>query len=131
MVNKYTGDVALRLDGWPAYTLRFDWEALAALQSQFGIDQAVKLITSRDANALLEITAIGLRCHHPEMTAATLRGDDHPAQMMPLMVKVGEALALAYNGPGGEAESGAANPPNRATRRAIARKTKKTPSGRR
>lgn len=120
MNNKYTGDVALRLDGWPDYMLRFDWEALAALQSQFGIDQALKLIASRDANALLEIAVIGLRRHHPEVTADTLRG--HSAQMLPLMARVGEALALAYNGPGEDP----ANPPNRAARRAAARKSRKT-----
>jgi len=118
MKNLYTGDVDLRLPGWPAYTLRFDWAALSALQSKTGIDQALKIVAAKDIDALLELTAIGLQRHHPGITAADLRDERHPAALAPLMLAVGEALALAYNGPGtADPESEAANPPNRAMRR--------------
>jgi hypothetical protein len=128
MKNAYTGDCDLVIEGWPAYQLRFDWEALAALQTQFG-DQALKIVTGKDIGALLQLTAIGLQRHHPGITADDLR--QHPPALAPLMVGVGQALALAYNGPGG-GESGGANPPNRALRRAAARsQRKKTPSRRR
>jgi hypothetical protein len=123
MKNAYTGDCDLAIEGWPAYRLRFDWEALAALQTQFG-EQALKIVTGKDIGALLQLTAIGLQRHHPGITADDLR--QHPPALAPLMVGVGQALALAYNGPStGSGGSDAPNPPNRAARRASARQQKK------
>lgn len=129
--NPYTGDVALALAGWPALTLRFDWAALAAVQAQFGgSDKVIALVVGNDIAALLELTAIGLARHHPEMTAERL--SELPAQMAPLAETVGLALACAWNGPAalraqadppaGESrrEGSGQNPPNRTARRAAA-----------
>lgn len=129
--NPYTGDVPLLLPGWPAYVLRFDWAAIATMQAEFG-DEALKIVAGRDVKALLGLAAIGLQRHHPGITAEDLGdADRHPTAIAPLTVKVGEALALAYNGPGDDkvrdsaGKDGEPNPPRRATPSAIARLLKR------
>lgn len=117
--NPHTGEVLLRLPEWPAYRLCFDWAALAKVQADFG-EQALRIVTGNDVNALLALTVIGLRRHHPDVTVEDLQ--ILPAALVPLALAVGQALNLAYNGPGDDKP----NPPNRAARRTLARQKKKS-----
>jgi hypothetical protein len=120
--NPYTGDVPVEIEGWPRLTLRFDWQAIAQMQAQFG-DRATRLVLHNDVGALLDLTVIALRRHHPNLTRADL--ELLPPALVPLAEAVTGALALAYHGPGGDKEGGdkeGENPPNRAARRtALAR----------
>lgn len=123
--NAYTGDVPVAMADGTTRTMRFDFEALAACRTELGDEQALKIVFGGDVRALATLALIGFRRHHPEMTLAELQDIFPP--VVPLQRAIEQALSFAYFGPDGPpAESGEANPPNRAARRALARQTTKT-----
>ena len=98
--NYLTGDTPLE---WPGkkLTLRYDWQALAALRTQIGpgFEQRIGEIL-RDVLAhvepFAEIVAAGLVKHHPDITAETVLALSPP--MGPTVVAVTQALGRAFNG---------------------------------
>lgn len=97
--NAYTGDVPVRVPGWPALTLRYDWEAIAALQRKYRGEalRAALIGLQHDVEGLLHLAAVGLQAHHRGMSEEDLRR--LPAAIAPLTDAVREAISLAYAGP--------------------------------
>ena len=96
MANKYTGAVTLAMKCGDV-TLRFDWEAIAALHSIYGKaweTEVQRIITELDAGGLAKILTIA-----SEHDAAWWMEASPP--FVPAAEAVQEALQLAFFGAGG------------------------------
>lgn len=99
MLNKYTGEVRLPING-KSYTLVYDWRAMSKLYSDYGRDAMSHFEQNPDPAILANILAIGMNKHHPEVTA------DFILDASPPMVAAADAvhMALLYCMHGPEAE---------------------------
>lgn len=93
--NNYTGDTPLV---WPgsSYTLRYDWRALAAIQTAFEgkIDEHVGPALGdplSHVDDFLTIVVAGLAKHHPEMTREAIE------EMSPPVGITRDAVVAAIN----------------------------------
>lgn len=96
-MNKYTGEVGIKLDG-KEYTVIYDLRALAAIQSKYGNDTIATLRAETiTAMEMADILSIGLKRHHPEMTADVILDLSPPLIVMSDAVNL--AIAYAWFGP--------------------------------
>jgi len=89
-VNPITGEVEVQLNG-ETFTLRFDWNALAAIEEAHG--ENPNLFTP---DVVASVAAIGFKRHHPEMTAERIMEISPP--LMPFAQTVQKALQWSYFG---------------------------------
>lgn len=92
-MNAITGTVEISLSG-QSYTLRFDWDGLAAIEVTHGENPNLF-----DVDTVASIAAIGFRRQHPELTAAKIKELSPP--LLPFALLVQQALQWAYFGPEG------------------------------
>ncbi len=95
MTNKYKGTVSFNLDG-KTYDLRYTWGALSEIKSKYGEDVLSNLF-SADPVVLAGILALGVE-------DGSLASDDVMKISPPLneiIIKIDEALAIAYFGADG------------------------------
>lgn len=90
-MNPIRGAVDVELAG-EMYTLRFDWNALAAIEAAQG--DSPNLF---DPHVVASVAAIGFAARHPELTAERIMELSPP--LMPFAGIVQQALQLAYFGP--------------------------------
>lgn len=93
MMNAITGAVEVSISG-QLYTLRFDWDGLAAMEAAHGENPNLF-----DVDVVASIAAIGFHQHHPELTAARIKELSPP--LLPFALLVQQALQWAYFGPEG------------------------------
>jgi hypothetical protein len=100
MPNPITGEAQVEIQG-KQYTLRFDWEAIAAVNAVHGDGPNMF-----DPVVVASVAAIGMKKYHPEMTAERIRELSPP--LIPFAAAVQQALQWAYFGaeapPAGKAE---------------------------
>lgn len=89
-MNAITGEVEVQLAG-ATYTLRFDWNCLAAIEAAHGDGPN---FLSQDTVA--SIAAIGFHRCHPELTVERLKEISPP--FMPFAQTIQQALQYAYFG---------------------------------
>lgn len=89
-MNKITGECPVMIDG-SRYILRFDWEALAAVESQHGAHPNLF-----SPEIVASVAAAGFKRNHPEMTAERIIELSPP--LVPLATEVQMALTWAYFG---------------------------------
>jgi hypothetical protein len=89
-MNPITGLAEVDICG-EKYSIRFDWEALAAVTSEHG--DAPNLFSPE---IVASVASIGMRKHHPDMTAAKIRELSPP--LVPFAHAVQQALQWAYFG---------------------------------
>lgn len=89
-MNPITGEHDITIAGRP-YTLRYDWAALAEVESAHG--QAPNLFSP---DVVASVAAAGLKRQHPEMTAERIKELSPP--LVPLAHAVQTALQWAYFG---------------------------------
>lgn len=100
-VNPVTGMAEVDICG-KTYSIRFDWDALAAVNEAHG--DAPNLFS---AEVVASVAAIGMRKHHPEMTSERITELSPP--IVPFATEVQRAIQWAYFGPEGlpeESEAG-------------------------
>lgn len=78
------------------YGLYFDWDAIASLESTFGFDRVANLVSTANMGELADVISIGLKKHHPEMTAADVYEASPPVYIM--RKAIDRALSIAYFG---------------------------------
>lgn len=95
----HVGEARLAFGG-REFTLVYDWRAFSALgKAGFtGLDA----LTPYEPERLAEILAIGLRRHHPEMTAEAVFAASPP--FVPVIEAVARAIGYALAGPGTDRE---------------------------
>lgn len=103
--NRYTGDTEIVLGGQP-YTLRADWDAMAAAQEACQNPNALRSLYSLTTKQLSEVIAALLQRHHKGITAEWVR-EQSPA-IVPTMESLNKAILFAYVGADGIAEAEAA-----------------------
>lgn len=71
--NKYMGEAPLVLDG-KTHSVVFDYAAIAEAQEKLGTEALVKIgvLGSLAVREMCELAAIGLKKHHPNVTADDL-----------------------------------------------------------
>lgn len=109
MDSPHAGEVVLSLGGKDC-TIVYDWRALSVLSKEVGMD-GLDLV-GRDAETLAKVLAIGLRRHHPDITADAIADMSPP--YMPVLTAVMRALAYAMHGPEvaeGNARAAVESPP--------------------
>ncbi len=89
-MNSVTGEAVVEIQGKP-YTLRFDWEAIAAVNAVHGDNPSMF-----DPVIVASVAAIGMKKYHPEMTAEKIRELSPP--LIPFAGAVQQALQWAYFG---------------------------------
>lgn len=95
-MNPITGEAEVRIDG-AAYTIRYDWDSLAAIEEAHG--ESPNLF---DPDVIASVAAIGFRRHHPDLTAERIKALSPP--LVPFAAQVQQALQWAYFGPDGVPE---------------------------
>jgi hypothetical protein len=88
--NPITGEAVIDICG-KSYTIRFDWEAIAAVNAVHG--DGPNLF---NPVIVASIAAIGMKKYHPEMTAERIRELSPP--LIPFAAAVQQALQWAYFG---------------------------------
>lgn len=89
-MNKITGECPVDING-RTYTLRFDWTALAAVESEHG--SSPNLFSPA---VVASVAAAGFKRTHPELTAERITELSPP--LVPLANAVQHALTWAYFG---------------------------------
>ena len=106
-MNMHTGDVEVLIGGARG-TLRFDWEALAEVQTRVG-KNVLGTTQELSVDQIAMILEIGFRRHNPEITAEVIKKASPP--VMKMMDAIGRALAFAYLGAEGVADSASDSEP--------------------
>jgi hypothetical protein len=88
--NPITGEAQVEIQG-KQYILRFDWEAIAAINAVHGDGPNMF-----DPVVLASVAAIGMKKYHPEMTAERIRELSPP--LISFAAAVQQALQWAYFG---------------------------------
>lgn len=89
-MSKITGEVDIDLCG-EVYSIRFDWDALAAVKDAHG--DAPNLF---DSDVLASVASMGMKKRHPELTPEKIRELSPP--LVPFANTVQQALQYAYFG---------------------------------
>lgn len=89
-MNPHTGELTVPIHD-EEYILRYDWDALAAIEAAHG--ETPDLF---NPDAVASIAAIGFRKHHPELTAARIKALSPP--LIPFAQAVQRAIQWAYYG---------------------------------
>ncbi len=110
MGNPYRGEVEISFNGITTL-LVFDWQAIAALQTEFGETWYAQLPEKlgKDLEFTAKIVAIGLRRDMPDVTPAMVIVVSPP--MIPTMRAVMRAVNLATFGEEAPKPEGAPDPP--------------------
>lgn len=98
MDNKYTAEVSIEISG-KKHTIVYDWDALATLRSEYKPDIVHDLFKYQKPDLLAEILAIGLKRHHPQMTAKKIKDASPP--FIATVDAIDRALTYAYFGADG------------------------------
>lgn len=96
MGNPFRGTVAVDIDGAKA-VLRYDWEAIAQVQTELGEEFDLQQL-----HTLERFAELGFARLNPEITAELLRRVSPP--VLPLLKACQEAYSLAYFGSTGPPE---------------------------
>lgn len=89
-MNALTGEVDIELSG-KVYSLRFDWESLAAIEAAHGDNPNLF-----DCDTVASVAAIGFRRSYPELTAEKIKELSPP--LIPFAQKIQQALRWSYFG---------------------------------
>ena len=89
-MNPITGESKVDIDG-KEYTIRFDWSCLAEIESAHG--DSPNLF---NPEIVASVAAIGMKKHHPELTAAQILEMSPP--LIPFATEVQRAMQYAYFG---------------------------------
>ncbi len=95
--NKHTGAVHIPVGSLKDVTLRYDWEAIAALHGEYGKEwegEVQRILAELDARGLAKILAIGSE-HSEEWWI------EQSPPFVPTATAVNAALHLAFFGAGG------------------------------
>ena len=98
MRNAYTATATIACESG-ALTVQFDYEALAAIRTEMKAEEVFGIVASGDLDAFCSLLAIGLRRHHPDMTAAKVKELSPPLALA--QDAVNDALLYAHFGPDG------------------------------
>ena len=98
MRNAYTATATIECESG-ALTVQFDYEALAAIRTEMKAEEVFGIVASGDLDAFCSLLAIGLRRHHPDMTAAKVKELSPPLALA--QDAVNDALLYAHFGPDG------------------------------
>lgn len=96
MVNKYNGEVPVNIGG-KAYTLVYDWNAVALIQSEYGKEAITAMLAQVQPDKMAKILLAGLNRHHPDITAEDIIKASPP--ILPTVEAIDTALQYAYFGP--------------------------------
>lgn len=89
-MNPITGEAEVKIQG-KKYTIRFDWEAIAAVNAVHGDNPNLF-----DTVVVASVAAIGMKKYHPDMTAERIRELSPP--LVPFATEVQRALQWALFG---------------------------------
>jgi len=94
--NPIKGEREVQLDG-KTYVIVFDWNALAMLSDEFGLNN----MNLRDTRSLAKALAVGLLKHHKDEGLTPERIQDLSPPLVPTIAAVTEAYEFAYFGKDG------------------------------
>jgi len=114
--NKYKGETHLVIDG-KKHTIDFDWNALAILKQTVTDKELEQVVSGENLELVADVLAVGLKKHHPEMTAQMIMDLSPP--FVTAVQALEQALTYSYFG---ASDPETAAPQNRKKKRAAAKK---------
>lgn len=93
--SNHTGETTVAIGGRDLVMV-FDWRALSAVGTLLKGQDVFAALAGQDPDLLASIVAIGLRRHHPDMTADAVRDASPP--LLPTIGATVKALNRAYWG---------------------------------
>ena len=110
--NQYTGEVTVDIADQTC-RLRYDWQAIGALQAALGTDfdkEIGRASMELDLPVIAQALAIGLEKHQPNKFSADILMALSPP-VIPMIEALRQAITIAYHGSLEVPESADANPP--------------------